>query len=316
MQYNQKLLSMKKIIILPLFLIGFVAIAQDCSNLFISEYVEGPGNNNALEIYNPTTETISLDGYSINRYSNGGSDIEETWPLSGSLEAGQAISIGNGQVDSVWVDAGGYWSLPVDDDFYNACNLHCSGEYPTPFYFNGDDAITLEKDGQKVDIFGKIGEDPGGAWTDDPSAGFTDANGGDWLTKRQTLVRKASVKSGVSTNPVVFNPTLEWDSLPDGTYDNLGYHDCNCPTETVGIKDNKISYNVFPNPITTSHSFEITASEEILSYKLYNILGGVVLENYAHTFKATVNTFGIAKGIYTLSLKFEDQTKLEKILIQ
>jgi len=307
---------MKKIIILPLFLIGFVAIAQDCSNLFISEYVEGPGNNNALEIYNPTTETISLDGYSINRYSNGEPDIAETWPLSGSLESGQAISIGNGQVDSVWVDGLGYWSLPVDNAFYNACDLHCSGEYPTPFYFNGDDAITLEKDGQKVDIFGKIDEDPGGAWTDDPSAGFTDANGGDWWTKRKTLVRKASIKSGVSTNPVVFNPTLEWDSLPDGTYDNLGYHDCDCPTETVGIKDNQISYFLFPNPATISNGFEITASEEILSYKLHNILGGVVLENSAHTFKANVNTFGLAKGIYTLSLKFENQTKLEKILIQ
>ena len=129
-------------------------------------------------------------------------------------------------------------------------------------------------------------------------------------------MRKASIKYGVSTNPAVFNPTLEWDSLPDGTYDNLGYHDCDCPTETVGIKDNQISYNVFPNPATTSNGFEITASEEILSYKLYNILGGVVLENSANTFKAIINTFGLAKGIYTLSLKFENQTKLEKILIQ
>ena len=45
--------------------------AQDCSELFISEYIEGPGNNNAIEIYNPTNNPIDLSGYSINRYGNG-----------------------------------------------------------------------------------------------------------------------------------------------------------------------------------------------------------------------------------------------------
>ena len=55
------------------------------------------------------------------------------------------------------------------------------------FYFNGDDAMTLEFNGNSVDIFGKVGEDPGNAWTDDASAGFTDANNGTWWTKRKTL---------------------------------------------------------------------------------------------------------------------------------
>ena len=41
-------------------------IAQDCSDLFISEYVEGPAQNNAIEIYNPTSSSIDLSGYSIN----------------------------------------------------------------------------------------------------------------------------------------------------------------------------------------------------------------------------------------------------------
>jgi predicted extracellular nuclease len=34
--------------------------AQDCSDLFFSEYVEGPANNNGLEIYNPTSNTFDL----------------------------------------------------------------------------------------------------------------------------------------------------------------------------------------------------------------------------------------------------------------
>ena len=59
---------MKKIL-LPLSLIFSLNVfSQDCSELFISEYIEGPGNNNAIEIYNPTNGTIDLQGYIINRY--------------------------------------------------------------------------------------------------------------------------------------------------------------------------------------------------------------------------------------------------------
>jgi predicted extracellular nuclease len=38
----------------------FLSIASfgQCSDLFISEYVEGSGNNKALEIYNPTNAAI------------------------------------------------------------------------------------------------------------------------------------------------------------------------------------------------------------------------------------------------------------------
>ena len=48
----------------------FIIQAQ-CSDLFFSEYVEGWSNNKALEIYNPTANSIDLSAYSITRYSNG-----------------------------------------------------------------------------------------------------------------------------------------------------------------------------------------------------------------------------------------------------
>ncbi|MEZ4883590.1 MAG: lamin tail domain-containing protein [Chitinophagales bacterium] len=74
---------MKKLILL----IALVAIlelsspnlmAQPCSDLFISEYVEGYGNNKALEIYNPTQQAINLSGYSIARFRNGATDAPGT----------------------------------------------------------------------------------------------------------------------------------------------------------------------------------------------------------------------------------------------
>jgi len=295
----------KSILLFSLLFIAFSTFSQmqDCSELFISEYVEGPGNNNALEIYNPTGSTIDLNGYTINRYANASQTISDSWTLSGSISSGEAISIGNGQLDSVWVST--YWSLPVDPAFYAACDLHGSGVYPTPFYFNGDDALTLEKGTDIIDIFGKVGEDPGNAWTDDASAGFTDANGGVWWTKRQTLVRKSSVKKGVNLNPILFNPTLEWDSLPDATYAGLGSHNCDCITTNV-LDRNEETYIMYPNPAEKGSKVALNSINNIKAVIVYNLLGK--RENFItpESKNAKIKTSEMRKGIYFVEIYFEN----------
>ena len=289
---------MKKTLLLlcMLFTIGLNAQITDCSELFISEYIEGPGNNNAIEIYNPTNATIDLSGYSINRYGNGATSGPDSWPLSGTITAGQAIAVGNGQLDSVWVST--YWSLPVDPAFYSACGQHGSGIYPTPFYFNGDDAMTLEKSGNIIDIFGKVGEDPGSAWTDDVTAGYTDANGGTWWTKRQTLVRKPSVMHGVTQNPILFNPTLEYDSLPDATYTGMGSHTCDC--SATGVNEIDVSYVMYPNPVNSGGAVAVNSNTKVKSIVVINILGEQI------RFNNTINTTGFAKGTYIITIEFAD----------
>ena len=287
-------------------------VAQDCTDLFFSEYVEGPANNNGVEIYNPSNSTFDLSAYTVNRYSNGSSSGPDTWQLSGSIAPGQTISIGNGQLDSVWVTS--YWSVPVDPIFYSACNLHCSGVYPTPFYFNGDDAITLEKDGGIIDIIGKVGEDPGSAWTDDASAGYTDANGGTWWTKRQTLVRKSSVKKGVTMNPIVFNPTLEWDSLPDATYSGLGSHNCDC---IISSTDNQTqsSYVVYPNPANIGDNIEVSTFDNIEKIILYNIEGKRFVINPINSKQAIIQNSELSSGNYILRILLENGNTIEHKLI-
>ena len=303
-----------KRIILTFLNLCFVSsiVAQDCTDLFFSEYVEGPANNNGVEIYNPSNSTFDLSAYTVNRYSNGSSSSPDTWPLSGSIAPGQAISIGNGQQDSVWVTS--YWSVPVDPIFFNACDLNCSGVYPTPFYFNGDDAITLEKDGGIIDIIGKVGEDPGSAWTDDASAGYTDANGGTWWTKRQTLVRKSSVKKGVTMNPIVFNPTLEWDSLPDATYSGLGSHSCDC---IISSTDNQIqsSYVVYPNPANIGDNIEVSTFDNIEKIFLYNIEGKQFVINPINSKQAIIKNGELSSGNYILRILLENGNSIEHKLI-
>ena len=48
--------------ILTLFNLFFISslVAQDCTDLFFSEYIEGPANNNGVEIYNPSNSTFHL----------------------------------------------------------------------------------------------------------------------------------------------------------------------------------------------------------------------------------------------------------------
>lgn len=65
-------------ILLPIsFLFLFTAqlAAQNCAEIFISEYVEGYGNNRALELYNPTSDRIDLSQYSVGRFSNGSTEF-------------------------------------------------------------------------------------------------------------------------------------------------------------------------------------------------------------------------------------------------
>jgi len=67
---------MKKIILLIVFTFTTLALFAQCSDLFISEYVEGYGNNRALELYNPTNADIDMSEYSVGRFSNGGTSYE------------------------------------------------------------------------------------------------------------------------------------------------------------------------------------------------------------------------------------------------
>ena len=302
---------MKQFLLSVSLLFAMSVNAQDCSELFISEYVEGPAQNNGIEIYNPTNATIDLNGYSINRYSNGATSGPELWPLSGVISAGQAIAIGNGQLDSI--DLGTYWSVPVDPIFYSMLDDHCNGDYDenSTFYFNGDDAMTLEKGGNIIDIFGKVGEDPGLAWTDDATAGYTDANGGTWWTKRQTLVRKSSVKQGVSVNPILFNPTLEYDSLPDATYSGMGSHTCDCSNATALNENESISYVMYPNPVVKGGVVLINSNSKIQTIRVTNILGGKVMSLNTKS----ISTSDLSKGTYIISIEFADGSLKENKLV-
>ena len=176
-----------------------------CSELFLSEYVEGTGNNKAIEIYNPTTGTVDLSQYKVWISYNGGSSSQST-DLTGTLAP-----------DGVFVLA---HSLAHPDI------LAVADQVSAALDFNGNDAIALVNviTGDTIDVFGVIGEDPvDGFWTvsqDDP-------------TLDQSIVRDASVNNG---NLDWEEAQDEWFAIGNNVFFSLGNHfmqPCGAQTDPV-----------------------------------------------------------------------------------
>lgn len=104
--------------------------------LILSEYVEGSGNNKAIEIYNGTGAPVDLGTYAIGKQSNGAGAYGSLLALSGTLNDGETYSIVHSSASA---------ALKV-----NANRLHGSA----PMDFNGNDAVALFKNGTKIDEVG------------------------------------------------------------------------------------------------------------------------------------------------------------------
>lgn len=187
-----------------------VQVMQECveesgsiaSDLFFSEYVEGSSYNKYLEIYNGTGKIVDLSDYKVNIYINGQSTAKYTELLSGKLENGAVLVLQN-----------------TKSTLYEGVTSQS-----TAINFNGNDAIALVKISTDtfVDIFGTIGEDPGKAWT-------TTIFESNLTTIDRTLVRKPSIRGGITKNPDDGFPALqsEWIMYPIDTIDYLGSHTMN-----------------------------------------------------------------------------------------
>ncbi len=286
-------------LILTLFSISSL-MAQDCSELFFSEYVEGSNNNKAVEIYNPTDAAIDLSDYRIIRWSNGNATYNDLYSvdLSGTIDAkGTFVLV----LDKRNCELSGQDTC-VFEGLMSKGDAFLSPTYADnrTLYHNGNDALSLNKIsdngaisyGAFVDIFAQIGvgADINGvsmlAWTDKETPSSPDypaytCYSGDqgcvWWTRNRTLIRKASVKQGVTRNPTSFNPAAEWDSLDINTFDRLGAHECECDPSSGLLETedlNQWSVTVYPNP--NNGAFTIQSEATIQNLEIYNISGQLV----------------------------------------
>jgi len=183
------------------------------TELFISEYVEGPSNNKVLEIFNPKAETVDLSQYTVKLFSNGRAiDVTDyaRHTMSGMLPSKGTFVFHYSLTTSAGV------TKPLDDtSLINAINAVPSefrwvGEYvagaPTNIAsFNGNDSIGLFKGETLIDVFGCIGlagtanaaNDPGTGWS------VTFANGAG--TTMDVVLTRIPTVHGPSVNALTYN---------------------------------------------------------------------------------------------------------------
>jgi hypothetical protein len=302
----------KTLLSLSLMAVAFAGKAQNCSDLFISEYVEGSGNSKAMEFYNPTANTINLNNYRLVRYSNGSAIGTDSTDLVGSVNSYSTFVIANG----AGVTSGTTSTSPACSPVLQAMAQQLDGPYPAPTFVNGDDAMVLARKSPyaRIDIFGKIGQQPTTAWSD--QAPF-DGTVGKWWTKDHSLQRKSTVQQGVMTNPTQFNVKLEWDSLSKDNWTNVGIHACDC--KPVGVNENvkSVFLKVFPNPANGSE-IAFVSDRTIKEINIVNAIGQVVYSNKYATENKTVvlRNLGLTNGVYYAVVKNEVGTKTEKLIIQ
>lgn len=295
--------------LLFLSMLSSVAYAQNCTEVFISEYVEGSGNDKALELYNPTGTAINLSGYRIERFSNGSSTSNSggVTNLTGTIQPYSTFVITNGQTTT-------QTNSPACSPALQAMADQLDGAYPAPTYMNGNDAIALFKNTVMIDLMGKIGDaamTSAYGWGDQPPY---DGSVGRVWTENHTLIRKASVKTGVTANPDPFIVNQQWDSLPKDTWTNLGSHTCDC---YLSVGENKLNtVSIFPNPAANGVLY-INTNNAIETIEVVDLLGKVVLTEVKkdQSTAAVVITDKLRKGAYLVRIRFEDKSSAQQSII-
>lgn len=338
----------KQLLVLSVLATFLSAKAQNCSDLIISEYVEGNNNNKALEIYNTSSSPISLANYRIIRWDNGSLTADQgvegvmQLPTNITLQPYQTYVIALNLTDP----NGTGQSAPIELALQaKADTLLCPGcatgtGNSRVMCFNGDDALSLQKNvagtWTNIDIFACIGERPsnsGGTFS--PTAGWSDmapyssippgyttAAFGPYFKRNwtldHTLQRKANVKIGVTVNPAPesFNVTVQWDSLPENTFSGLGVHSCECTS--VGIKENKSlnAVSLYPNPARSTVTF--SSKELITKVVIYSIQGQAVrVFTYESALRENaIDVSKLDKGVYFISLiDKNNNTSTERLII-
>ena len=186
-------------------------------DLFFSEYAEGSSYNKYLEIYNPTSQEVSLDGYAYANTSNGSNGTYEYWnnfPSGAVIAAGANYVIAHKDADQSILD---------------------KANEITTLYHNGDDGQALMKGTEcgyiVLDRVGDFGEDPGNGWE---VAGVADA------TKDHTLIRKASVATGNNDWAAAAGTTAddsEWIVKDKDDFANVGSHTYVPDSDGDGVTD-------------------------------------------------------------------------------
>jgi hypothetical protein len=253
-----------------------------CTEIFFSEYIEGTGQNKALEIYNPTPFPVDLSNYTVSVFNNGSATPTNQLALSGELVPGEVVVIGNTEASTF---------IQVETDIFSVVS-----------WYSGNDAIVLYNDGVAIDILGVIGEDPGLAWT---------VNGVPDAMEQNTLVRNPLITAGETDWSLGQN---QWTVYGVNNFDFLGFHTmvpCNF-NEEPSISFTSENENVIEgNFVEVAVSINFPSSDIIASV---NYLGGTatVDSDFTSIFPLELNFPEGDFGLQTFTVQTLDDEEVEE----
>ncbi|MEL1254491.1 endonuclease [Flavobacterium sp. DGU38] len=248
------------------------------TDLLFSEYIEGSGNNKALEIANNTGSSINMSIYSIKKQTNGAGSWSTGLALSGTLATGSKFVIVNSSISSSCFST-------------SAANISTTA---TELTFNGNDAVGLFKNGVLIDIIGTF-------------------NGGTANFAIDVTLRR---KSTVTSPSTTFNLSSQWDSFSSDTCNNLASKKAQ-PTaieeeEIVSDSDNII---IYPNPSDGNFNVVLDNSTASYSVEILSITGLKVFEKSDLT-DAVISVDHLSKGTYIIKITKDSKTINKKIIIK
>ncbi|WP_337966698.1 endonuclease [uncultured Flavobacterium sp.] len=247
------------------------------TDLLFSEYIEGSGNNKALEIANNTGASVSLSVYTVKKQTNGAGSWSTGLALSGTLTSGSKFTIVNSSMASS--------CYPT-----SSANISTTA---TELTFNGNDAVGLFKNGVLIDIIGTF-------------------NGGTANFAADVTLRRKSTVTAPSTT---FNLASQWDSFTTDTCSNLGAKLVkDTAVETPETVANSTGIILYPNPSNGNFTIYFNNSEAPYSIEIISILGQKIFErsNIADSL-STINN--LPKGIYIVHISKGSENFNKKILI-
>ncbi|KFF05435.1 endonuclease [Flavobacterium reichenbachii] len=245
------------------------------TDLLFSEYIEGSGNNKALEIANNTGSSVSLAAYTIKKQTNGAGAWSTGLALTGTLTTGSKFVIVNSSISSTCFST-------------SAANISTTA---TELTFNGNDAVGLFKNGVLIDIIGTFS---GG------TANFA---------VDVTLRRKSTVTSPSTT----FNLSAQWDSFTTDTCNNLASKRAYAIEEEVVVSESD-EIIIYPNPSDGNFNIGLGNSETPFSIEIISFAGQKVFEKENIT-SSEVSVQNLSSGIYVIKIIEGEKTTFKKIII-
>ena len=179
-----------------------VAPGRPPASVFISQYVEGTGNNKAIEVFNGTLSNLDLaaGNYTLQQYDNGALTASVTMVLSGVLAPGTCQVVGRPNFPT---------NYGPDPAILGLANLATNKQLD----FNGDDVVVLLRNGTVIDRIGQVATNaPGSVWSR--------------TARNHTLTRKQTIYTGTLTAVTAAFPLQdEWDIAGQDSFADLGTHE-------------------------------------------------------------------------------------------